>query len=502
MFDSIKNIFKIVIILFLTTIISYITYFRVSSIKHTVKILENDLNKNFIEVTKNSILKPYKDIVNKVNSNTLVDLKNDPEFIKFAKSIIDNTMNLSMIKFSIYNKKGEKIITNNDYDVINLNTKTKSLSYAESLILKINNLFFSSDLTLKDVNKENIIYSNIISNAAYRINNEVKKSPVLQIFAPISVQDLPTIDLIIECYIDINEIWNSASIFCVIITLLAIFPPIILYIVLNIIGTKVQKLIEAQHDQNLELTEAKIKAEQESNEKSKFLANVSHELRTPLNAIIGFSEIIKTEAMGAIGVPQYKDYINDINNSGTHLLSLINDILDYSKAEAEKLEVDAVEVDLTKTMIMSMRFVQPRAEEAKVKLIEDFPKEHIVLVADPKRIKQVLLNILSNAVKFTPEGGSVTLSAGVEIEKKQLFIRIKDTGIGMAEKDIPKAMATFGQVDNKLSRKYEGTGLGLPLTKKLVELMKGTFNIQSELGFGTTVTITFEYNPEPAAAQS
>jgi two-component system cell cycle sensor histidine kinase PleC len=254
-------------------------------------------------------------------------------------------------------------------------------------------------------------------------------------------------------------------------------------------------MIEKQHEVNLELAEAKEKAEVESSEKSKFLANISHELRTPLNAIIGFSEIIKTESLGPVGNQQYKDYANDINNSGTHLLSLINDILDYSKAAAEKLKVESIELDVTKILTTSMRLVKPRAEEAKVNLVEDISKETLILVADPKRLKQAVLNLLSNSVKFTPENGSVTMSAWIDHKANILNIQVKDTGIGIADNDISKAMSTFGQVDSKLSRKYEGTGLGLPLTKKLVELMKGKFNIQSELGFGTTVTLSFPYSP-------
>jgi two-component system cell cycle sensor histidine kinase PleC len=254
-----------------------------------------------------------------------------------------------------------------------------------------------------------------------------------------------------------------------------------------------QRIINKQFETNRDLEGAKIKAETESLAKTEFLANISHELRTPLNAIIGFSEIMIAETYGKVENVQYKDYITDINNSGKHLLSVINDILDFSKAAADKLQVDKIELDLNKLASSSMRFVKPRADEASVKLIEDFPAEHVIIYADPKRLKQALLNLLSNAVKFTPAEGSVTLAIRKNVVEKLVYISVTDTGIGMSDQDIPKALSSFGQIDNKLSRKYEGTGLGLPLTKKLVELMSGKFDLKSSPGKGTTVTIEFEY---------
>jgi two-component system cell cycle sensor histidine kinase PleC len=152
-----------------------------------------------------------------------------------------------------------------------------------------------------------------------------------------------------------------------------------------------------------------------------------------------------------------------------------------------------MELDLNKLARSSMRFVKPRADESFIQLIEDMPKDHIIIYADPKRLKQALLNLLSNSVKFTPTGGSVTLSLKKDKKKNLVYIIVADTGIGMSDQDIPKALSSFGQVDNTLSRKYDGTGLGLPLTKKLIELMDGQFDIQSVPEQGTTVTITFEY---------
>ena len=262
----------------------------------------------------------------------------------------------------------------------------------------------------------------------------------------------------------------------------------VLILILIYTTQRAESIIAKQHEVNLELTAAAASAEAENRDKSQFLANISHELRTPLNAIIGFSEIIKKEAIDQLE-PSHQEYIRDIHGSGIHLLSLINDILDFSKAEAGKLEVDLTEIDINKLVINSMRLVIPRAENAQVTLIEDLPKEHVICIADGKKLKQVMLNLLSNAVKFTPAGGEVRVSAWEQVIDNRVCVQVKDSGIGIAPKDIAKVMMPFGQVDNKLSRKYEGTGLGLPLSKKFIEIMGGEFVIESEINEGTTITL-------------
>lgn len=295
--------------------------------------------------------------------------------------------------------------------------------------------------------------------------------------------------IVLEFYQDVSAAYEKVAALQKISSggIVAIF--ILLYATLYFTSKKAEKIIDKQHEEKLKLEKEKSRAEAQNQQKSMFLANVSHELRTPLNAIIGFSEIIKDEVMGSVGHPQYKEYINDINASGVHLLSLINDILDYSKAEARKLDIDLVDVDITKIVSSCLRLVEPRANEAKVHLIEDLPGHHVLLKADPKRMKQIILNLLSNAVKFTPEDGRVTITVKDEPLDGEVTIIVSDTGIGISQKDISKAMAPFGQIDSSLSRRYEGTGLGLPLTKKLTEIMNGRFDIKSEVGLGTTVIL-------------
>jgi len=298
----------------------------------------------------------------------------------------------------------------------------------------------------------------------------------------------------VEIYYDITEKWESVYYFQYIITAAIITIFLVLIGALTIVASKAEAIISRQHEANLELAAQAAAAETENENKSQFLASISHELRTPLNAIIGFSEIIRNEVMGKIAIPQYRDYIRDIHNSGVHLLSLINDILDYSKAEAGKLDVQIDEANLTKIVHASMRLIAPRAEEAQVALSKEIPEKHFITVTDSKKFKQVMLNLLSNAVKFTPPGGEVKVTMWQNIVEDRIGIEVRDNGIGIAPKDISKALAPFGQVDSALSRKYEGTGLGLPLTKKFIEIMGGTFAIESQEGEGTVITFSLPIN--------
>ena len=212
---------------------------------------------------------------------------------------------------------------------------------------------------------------------------------------------------------------------------------------------------------------------------------MSHELRTPLNAIIGFSEIIKNEKFGP-GSERYPVYAGDIFSSGTHLLGLINDILNLSKLEAGRFVLQEENIDLQTLVDACLNVLETQAQLANIELSVSLDTGTRWIRADERRLRQVLINLLSNAVKFTPEGGQVRVSS--VSEQGGLAVSVSDTGSGMAPEDIPNAMTPFGQIDSKVRRKLEGTGLGLPLAKQLVELHGGTFSVESKLGAGTVVT--------------
>lgn len=237
----------------------------------------------------------------------------------------------------------------------------------------------------------------------------------------------------------------------------------------------------------VELREARDHADAANRSKTEFLANMSHELRTPLNAIIGFSEALEREIYGPLGNERYSEYAQDIHNSGVHLLNIINDILDLSKIEAGRFDLREEEVELRYLVDGVMRIVAPRAEQAKVELTCDDISDDVVVRCDERAIKQVLINLLSNAVKFTEPDKTVRVA--FERGRTHFTLSVVDEGIGMAPEDIPRALEPFRQIDGTLTRTYEGTGLGLPLARRLTELHDGTLTIESELGAGTSVII-------------
>ena len=224
--------------------------------------------------------------------------------------------------------------------------------------------------------------------------------------------------------------------------------------------------------------------------KSQFLAHMSHEIRTPLNAVLGFSEVIGDEILGPVTPPKYREYAKDIHDSGAHLLELINDILDLAKIEAGKLEIQDGEVDVPDAVEASLRFVKERANNAGVVLKTEFDTGLPVLRADERMTKKMLINLLTNAVNFTPGGGKVSVRASLD-RLGALRLSVRDTGVGIAAEDIPNVLESFGQADNSRAGVTKGTGLGLPLVKSMIEMHGGTLELESEVGAGTTATIRF-----------
>ncbi len=260
----------------------------------------------------------------------------------------------------------------------------------------------------------------------------------------------------------------------------------------------VEKLEESRKQQEVLARKyeiAKIRAEAANHAKSEFLANMSHELRTPLNAINGFSEIMSSEMFGALGHPRYKEYAGDILNSGQHLLSLINDILDMSKIEAGKMTLRFEPMAVEEVVEDALRLMRQRAEKAGLKL-----RTHLPILpeieADYRAVKQVLLNLMTNAIKFTPQGGTVTVSATTA--DNELHLTVADTGIGIAEKDLQRLARPFEQIETQFAKTKEGTGLGLALTKSLAEMHHGRMEVDSVQGQGTRVTIILPFTQSTA----
>jgi two-component system cell cycle sensor histidine kinase PleC len=217
---------------------------------------------------------------------------------------------------------------------------------------------------------------------------------------------------------------------------------------------------------------------------------MSHELRTPLNAILGFSEVMNGEIFGQHVVPTYKEYSADIHNSGVHLLNLINEILDLSRIEAGRHELNEEPVSLVHVVEECNHLLTLRAKNRGITIHEMFEPDLPRLWADERAIRQICLNLLSNAIKFTPQGGEIWLKAGWTASGGQ-YMTVKDTGSGIAEEEIPIVLASFGQGSNSIKSAEQGAGLGLPIAKSLVDLHGGTFTLKSKLRIGTEVIVTF-----------
>jgi signal transduction histidine kinase/HAMP domain-containing protein len=248
------------------------------------------------------------------------------------------------------------------------------------------------------------------------------------------------------------------------------------------------------------LDEARRLAEAASEAKSSFLATMSHELRTPLNAVIGFSELLSHQMFGPLGSPKYLEYADSIQHSGRHLLGVINNVLDLSKHHAGKLRLMIEPLDLGEIVVCCAAMMRDQCTRAGLGL-RVRAGDALTMEGDPGKLQQMLLNLLSNAVKFTDAGGSVTVTVELSGDNR-ITVQVADTGIGMAPEQIPVALAIFGQVDTRLARRYEGTGLGLPLVKSIIELHGGELVVDSAPGQGTTVTVSLPREQAVAAAEA
>ncbi|HYM73062.1 MAG TPA: ATP-binding protein [Stellaceae bacterium] len=261
-------------------------------------------------------------------------------------------------------------------------------------------------------------------------------------------------------------------------------------VIFVLIGGVGLRMSISAYRRNHEREAAREQAEAANRAKSEFLANMSHELRTPLNAIIGFSEMMMREVLGALQNEQYRSYVADIHASGSHLLQIINDILDLSKAEAGKLTLDEEVFDVRDAIRAVCQLTSVRMFNAGLSEMIDLPTDLPLLRGDERKVMQMLLNLVTNAIKFSEDGGRIEIACSADPETG-LTIAVSDTGIGIAPKDIGRVLEAFEQVDSALSKQHTGTGLGLPLVKAMIELHGGALVMQSTPGVGTTATLTF-----------
>jgi two-component system, cell cycle sensor histidine kinase PleC len=263
---------------------------------------------------------------------------------------------------------------------------------------------------------------------------------------------------------------------------------LLIYACLVMMVVRSELLAKRHHEAGLRMADEAARADAASTAKSEFLANMSHELRTPLNAIVGFSEVMKEGLLGPVTPRPYSEYVRHIWVAASHLTDIIGNILDLSKIDAGKVSVEKSRVALPETILLVSGMMHDKASKRGITLTQEIEPGLDTMITDPVKLRQILLNLLSNAIKFTGDGGHVllrTVRAGDAVE-----FSVRDTGIGMDEAEIKIALSPFGQIESPFSRMHEGTGLGLPLTQRLVALIGGRLAISSEKGVGTLVTVT------------
>jgi two-component system cell cycle sensor histidine kinase PleC len=455
------------------------TWFRSSATEDLRRMFEES-NAALAQGYINSVWHPNREAILPLTEGSPAALRSSPAVATFASETMRYFKKMPLVRVNFYVSSGKLLMSGNISKITNIPASPASpdVSFAQSNVKAYSHS--SQMVSVEREERETVLLLQTI----------------VPIRAPGAAGGAPSegaLELLYDVTGVVDQLWYF-QLYGTFAILLVFF---VFLFVLSITSKRAETIISKQHEANIELAAEAAAAQAQTEQKSQFLANISHELRTPLNAIIGFSEIIKNEVIATIHDQKYHTYINDINSAGVHLLSLINDILDFSKAEAGKLELDVSEINVNKTVQNCLRLVMPRAEAGNVQLIDMMPKDHSTIITDSKKFKQIILNLLSNAVKFTPDGGSVTVKMWRDITNNSCTFEISDTGIGIAPKDISKAMSPFGQIDNTLKRKYEGTGLGLPLTKKLVELMGGKFSIESVVGEGTTISFSLPNEIKP-----
>ncbi|WP_265030851.1 sensor histidine kinase [Wolbachia endosymbiont (group B) of Athalia cordata] len=451
-YTKIISLFLLIFVVLLGTI--YLSY----SLKNNFLSFYRNANANLKDLLENSIIKKYHYLLIEKHHIKYNSFDYINQLVKLRAELLQSVSKVRNFSLILYDQNARVIFSNfntqgHDYEQLLTNDEIDKL-------LSNQEIFYATGNTLT-------------STFPIFHEDDIKPSFFLKIIQSYN-----------DSYIMVY------SLFSILMGLLLV---ILILIMLYLHFSNTQMLAK-QHKTNIELQRVKEALEQENANKIKSFASVTHELRTPLNAIIGFAKFIKNETLGSVDHSKYKEYVDDIYNAGTHLLALINDVLDFSKAESSSLTVEKVKFNLNKIIDSCLKMLSPKLKETGISLKKEISDKQLLVIADPKRMKQVIINLLSNAIKFSPKGGLIRMVVKENIEKNLLTIEFHDNGIGIMQQDIYKVMSVFGQADS--GYRNEGTGIGLPLSKKLVELMGGTFNIQSEAKLGTTITLNFFYEEQ------
>jgi signal transduction histidine kinase len=416
----------------------------------------------------NSIWPRYAEFVGNAHGMAPDDIRSHPDTAKLFEDVARLMRGTPILKVKLYDTKGLTVFSTEpaqiggDYSTNERYLTALASGYASKLEFRES---FNS------------------------ISGPVKDRYVLSSYIPVRPQSgSGKVEGVVEIYNDVTAFHARLTQEGIVQVAIVVASLTVVYVLLLLAVGHADRLIRRQHDRTINLTRNIVLAEAANKAKSEFLANMSHELRTPLNAVIGMSEVIEQELCGPIENDKYKEFATDIRQAGDHLLGIINDVLDLAKVESGRIEIDVAPTDVNVVILSACKLMEERAAKAGVALKAEAVPVHEIRT-DATRLRQIILNLLSNAVKFTPAGGSVRVDLTSVAASGSVVITVTDTGIGIKEADMPLAMAPFGQVDSAYTRRHEGTGLGLPLSRELAELLGGTLNIRSQPGVETSVEV-------------
>ncbi|MFT5487962.1 MAG: signal transduction histidine kinase [Alphaproteobacteria bacterium] len=445
--------------------------------------LQTMAERNNVALTKafaNAIWPRYAEFLNAAKSLETATLRDHPTTAQLRADTVKQMQGLAVLKVKIYDLGGLTVFSTQATQIGDDKSKNAGFLAAKS--------------------------GHIVSELSHRdtfsaFEQEIVNRDVLASYIPIVVgtgQD-NRVEGVFEVYYDLTELLARVQQSSNRQSLIVFLTLGVLYLLLLTLIFQRDRVVARQHRENLALAAEAAAASEENRMKSEFLANMSHELRPPLNAILGFSDSMRSEIFGPLGVDRYRVYLNDIWDSGQHLLGIVDDVLDMSKIEVGTQELEPVELRLEDVFDHCTRIMAPACDQKAISLATSCPAGGVRFDADERRVNQIMLNVVSNAVKFSPECSTIELSGEIT-EDGSLVIAVRDHGCGIAEEDIETVFKPFGQVAGTYARSHGGTGLGLPISKSFAELHGGTLKIASVPGEGTKVMILFPPERVKAAA--
>jgi signal transduction histidine kinase len=416
----------------------------------------------------NSLRSDIDGLIDASSSVAPTSLRDHPRVPYFRAAVLGDLRGLDIVKVKVYDQSGLTVFSTDPKQIGENKSTNVGFQMARGGAV-------ASELTFRD---QFSAFENIIEDRN-----------LLSSYIPIASPSDGTVACVFEIYQDVTDLLAQVGREQLVQNLVIGGTFLAVYVVLVFVVRRAERFAESHHKAALRHAASAARAESANRTKTEFLATMSHELRTPLNAILGFSEIIRLELMGSAGNPKYRGYAGDIHEAAGHLLDIINDILDLARVEAGRIELDAQPIDFRLFAESLRRMVAPQAEAGQVELQVRIADGLPPCSSDERLLRQVALNLLSNAIKFTPSGGQVTLTIEAAAAPARIALVVEDSGVGMHPDDIPKALAPFSQIDNVLSRKHRGTGLGLSLANRFVRLLGGDLKIRSAPGSGTAITV-------------